>query len=106
MSLADKNYGWQLARETGIPETTVYGILQRLKTDGYVTSYWDVEGVQKSTASHLPSYLIPLESEEDVTENSRKGAARKLFSLTPEGILFTKTLRQRLANRKRRDQLL
>lgn len=105
LSLRDDNYGWQLAKETGLPETTIYGILKRLNEDGYVTSYWDVEGVEKPTASHLPSYLQPLEGEENGTENPRKGAARQCFSITREGILFTKALRQRLTKEKNHDQL-
>jgi hypothetical protein len=100
LSLQDDTYGWQLAKETNLPETTVYGILKRLKEDGYVTTYWDIEGVEKPATSHLPSYLQPLDEGESCTASPRKGATRQCFRITGEGILFTKVLRERLAKRK------
>ena len=53
-------WGLLLATETGRPTGTIYPILERLEREGFVRSHWS-------------------------DDESRSGARRRLYSLTPAG---------------------
>lgn len=102
--IKDGCHGRQLAKDLGLKETTVYGILKRLKKDRYVTTYWDVEGVEKPKLEQvslaiLPSYLQAFDDEED--EAKGKGAPRLLYRITVEGIKFTNKLQKTFGKRRK-----
>jgi DNA-binding PadR family transcriptional regulator len=99
LTLRAEGHGYLLAKETSIPESTIHGILKRLEQDEFVTSYWNVPGVDKPPANHLPQYLQPLEDETDEPP-AKRGGARQCFIITREGILFTKKLREQLEQSK------
>jgi DNA-binding PadR family transcriptional regulator len=96
--IKDGCHGRQLAKDLGLKETTVYGILKRLKKDKYVTAYWDVEGVEKpkfekASLATLPSYLQAFDEDEQ-DEAKGRGAPRLLYRITVEGIKFTNKLQK------------
>ena len=55
-----ESWGLLLATETGRPTGTIYPLLERLEREGFVRSHWD-------------------------DDQSRTGARRRLYSLTPAG---------------------
>lgn len=94
----DDTYGWQLSKELGLKETTVYGILKRLKRDNLVVSYYDVEGVDKPKRITLPMN-VTVDKQENEEPSNLKGAVRQRHQLTPEGIRFTNELRKSFGKR-------
>lgn len=98
----DGCYGYQLAKELGILESTVYGILKRLSEDGYVTPYWDVDGVEKPKLVPQLSFMID-DDDDDNSENphNKRGGARLCYQITPEGSKFTLELQRRFGKSKK-----
>jgi hypothetical protein len=97
--LRDGLYGWQLSKQTGVNEKTVYGILKRLERDALVEDFWNVPGVEKPRLAAPPSYL---EDEEEAENTAKKGAAQRRYKLTPKGAKFTLELQRTFGKKGRR----
>lgn len=96
----DGCYGYQLAKDLGILETTVYGILKRLTEDGYVTAYWDVDGVEKPKLIPKLSFMV---DDDDGSEDppDKRGGARQCYQITPKGSKFALELQRKFGKSKK-----
>jgi DNA-binding PadR family transcriptional regulator len=101
----DGCYGYQLAKDLDILETTTYGILKRLSKDGYVKPYWDVSGVEKPRLMPTPSYLLDDAHEDTIDEETKnkRGGARQCYQITPAGSKFTLELQRKFGKSKKKN---
>jgi PadR family transcriptional regulator PadR len=57
----DRPYGLEIIERTGLPSGTVYPLLARLESEGWVTSYWET------------------------TEGSSRGPRKRIYEITVTG---------------------
>ncbi len=77
-SLGDEIYGLDIMRGTGIASGTIYPILQRLEGEGWLKSRW-----------------------EDIDPAAEGRPARRLYSITGDGVAGAKRFETELADRRR-----